>query len=53
MREVRAARIEVHGEHLVFLTAEGKLTALFLMDLVESWNEIAADVSLNPGHFRD
>ena len=31
----------MHGEHLVFLTAKGKLAALFLLDVVESWNEIA------------
>ena len=39
--EVRAATVEIHGEHLSFLTAKGKLAALFLLDLVESWNEIA------------
>ena len=38
---VVAARIEVHGEHLVFVNSEGKLAALFLMEIVESWREIA------------
>jgi hypothetical protein len=37
---VRAATVEIHGEHLAFLTAKGKLAALFLLDMVESWNEI-------------
>jgi len=37
---VRAARAEIQGEHLVFLNSEGKLAALFLMETVESWNEI-------------
>lgn len=40
IQQVRAATIEMHGEHLVFLTAKGKLAAVFLLDLVESWNEI-------------
>jgi hypothetical protein len=44
--EVRAATVEIHGKHLAFLTEKGKLAALFLLDLVESWNEIApADLS--------
>jgi hypothetical protein len=34
---VIAAAVEVQGEHLVFLNAEGKLSALFLMEIVESW----------------
>jgi hypothetical protein len=33
-----AASLEIHGEHLVFLNAEGKLAALFLMEIVKSWN---------------
>jgi hypothetical protein len=33
----------MHGEHLVFLTEKGELAALFLMKLVESWNEIASE----------
>jgi hypothetical protein len=40
IQQVRAATIEVHGQHLVFLTAKGKLAAVFSLDLVESWNEI-------------
>jgi hypothetical protein len=38
LQHVVAATAEVHGEHLVFLTAEGKLAALFLLDIVQSWN---------------
>ena len=37
---VVASTFEVHGEHLVFLTSEGKLAALFSMDVVKSWNVI-------------
>ena len=40
IHQVRAATVEIHGEHLAFLTAKGKLAALFLLDMVESWNEI-------------
>jgi hypothetical protein len=36
---VRAARTEIHGEHLVFLRSSGELCALFLLDLVEDWSD--------------
>jgi hypothetical protein len=42
-QHVRATTVEVHGNHLVFLTEKGKLAGAFLLDLVESWNEIAPD----------
>jgi hypothetical protein len=32
---VIATTVEVQGEHLVFLNGEGKLAALFLMEIVE------------------
>jgi hypothetical protein len=38
VQHVIAATVEVHGEHLAFLNAEGKLAALFLMKIVQSWN---------------
>jgi hypothetical protein len=38
VQQVIAASLEIHGEHLVFLNAEGKLAALFLMEIVQSWN---------------
>ncbi len=37
---VIAARAEIRGEHLVLLNSEGKLAALFLLDVVESWVEV-------------
>jgi hypothetical protein len=55
LQHVTAVRAEIHGEHLVFLNSEGKLAALFLMEIVESWNEInrggdlAAGVATKPG----
>ena len=30
----------IHGEHLVLTDTAGKLVALFLFDIGESWNEI-------------
>jgi hypothetical protein len=36
---VIAARAEIHGEHLVFLRSEGRLAALFLMEIIENWSE--------------
>jgi hypothetical protein len=47
-QHVRATRVEVHGNHLVFLTAKGKLASVFLLDLVESWNEIAVATGAGP-----
>jgi hypothetical protein len=35
-----AERVEFHGEHLVLRTSSGKLAALFLAELVESWAEV-------------
>lgn len=40
IQQVRAATVEVVGQHLAFLTAKVKLAALFHLDLVESWYEI-------------
>ena len=37
---VEAERVEVHGEHLVFLSASGELSAMFLLDIVKDWSEI-------------
>ena len=38
---VVAATAEIYDDHLVLLNSKGELAALFLMDVVESWNEIA------------
>ena len=35
-----AEQAEFHGEHLVLRTSSGKLAALFLAELVESWAEV-------------
>jgi hypothetical protein len=36
---VLAASAEIHGEHIVLLNSEGKLAALFLLEIVENWTE--------------
>jgi hypothetical protein len=35
-----ASRAEVHGDHLVLLDSAGRMAALFLLDIVESWKEL-------------
>jgi hypothetical protein len=37
---VEAEKVEVHGEHLVFLRASGELSAMFLFEIVEDWEEL-------------
>ena len=37
---VRAASVEIHGEHLVFLRSSGELSALFLLEIVRDWSVI-------------
>jgi hypothetical protein len=36
---VIAASAEIHGEHLVCLRLDGRLVALFMLEMVESWSE--------------
>ena len=36
---VIASSAEIHEEHLAFLRSDGKLAALFVMEIVESWSE--------------
>jgi hypothetical protein len=38
---VTAASAEIHAEHIALLDSKGKLAALFLMEAVESWSEVA------------
>jgi hypothetical protein len=40
LQHVLATTVEFYGEHLAFLNSQNKLAALFLTDIVESWNEI-------------
>jgi hypothetical protein len=36
---VIAASAEIHGEHLVYLRLDGRIAALFMLEIVESWSE--------------
>jgi hypothetical protein len=38
VQHVIASNVQIHGDHLVFVNSRGQLTALFLKDLVRSWN---------------
>jgi hypothetical protein len=38
LKAVIAARAEIHGEHIALLNSKGKLAALFLVEIVESWS---------------
>jgi hypothetical protein len=40
VQHVVAAETRILDNHLVFLDAKGDVAALFLVDLVESWDEI-------------
>jgi hypothetical protein len=37
---VKAATIEIHGEHLVFCRVDGEIAALFLLEIVEDWEHL-------------
>jgi hypothetical protein len=38
VHHVIASTVQLHGDHLVFVNSKGQLTALFLKDLIRSWN---------------
>jgi hypothetical protein len=46
-QQVIAAHAQIQGDHLVLLNAQGKLAALFSLDIVESWNEVEVGCSGN------
>ncbi len=48
LQTVIAARAEIHGDHIALLNSEGKLAALFLMEIVESWSVLGAG-GMSPG----
>jgi hypothetical protein len=41
VQPVVATSVEIQGDNLVFLNSEGRLTALFFLEMVQSWNEIS------------
>ncbi len=40
-QQVVAAKAKIQEDHLVFINSDGKLAALFLMEIVESWIVLA------------
>jgi hypothetical protein len=38
VQQVIASSVQLHGDHLVFVNSKRQLTALFLRELVRSWN---------------
>jgi hypothetical protein len=46
VQTVVASTVEVHDEHLIFCKANGALVALFLSEVVQSWNELS---TVEPG----
>jgi hypothetical protein len=42
-RFVTAASFQIQGEHLVFLNSKDELAALFLLEELESWDEIEGE----------
>jgi hypothetical protein len=38
VQHVTGSTVQVYGDHLVFLNSKGQITALFLRNLVQSWN---------------
>jgi hypothetical protein len=49
VQHVVASTVQLHGDQLVFLNSKGQLTALFLKDLVGSWNMLPNGVPDNTG----
>ena len=41
VQTVVASTVEIHDEHLIFCNAKGELAALFLLEIVQSWNEMS------------
>jgi hypothetical protein len=46
-QHVIASRAQIQGDHLVLFNAQGKLAALFSLDIVESWNAVEVGCSSN------
>jgi hypothetical protein len=49
IQSVIAASAEIHGEHIALLDSKGKLAALFLTEVVESWSEFALSKRIRSG----
>jgi hypothetical protein len=52
IQSVIAASAEFHGEHIALLTSKGKLAAMLLTEVVDSWSESPLFPFPMPGVFR-
>lgn len=43
IHQVIATTVGIHDEHLIFCDSQGKLAALFLLEVVQSWTRFKAD----------
>jgi hypothetical protein len=43
IQHVVAATAEIQGDHLILLDSRGELSALFLLEIVQDWNEVPAE----------
>jgi hypothetical protein len=41
LQQAVAAKAEIQEGHLVFINSDGKPAALFLVEIIESWNVLA------------
>jgi hypothetical protein len=41
LQQVVAAKVDIYGEHLIFVHLNGTVAAVFLLELVQSWNELS------------
>jgi hypothetical protein len=49
IQSVIAASAEIHGDHIALLDSKGKLAALFLTEVVESWSEFELSKRIRSG----
>ena len=42
VQTVVASTVEIYDEHLIFCNENGALVALFLLEIVQSWNEVSS-----------
>ena len=48
-QSVTAAYFEVHSEHVIFLSAEGELSAMFMLAIVEAFTDVLPEPSRRNG----
>jgi hypothetical protein len=49
IQSVTTASAEIHSEHIALLNSKGKLDALFLTEVAESWSEFALSERIRSG----